>query len=209
MGWLMLPCVNDSPNYQGDKVIANTHFMKNYTNRNAVKFVLDDITRNRANEKYEYQLLGYGALGVNHFLIVEDMIKTFNYVQQAYDIEQRGGRRIYHEVFWFSEEELALMNGDIQQMWNFAYEVSREFFYKRGHQVIFAIHYDFQGKFHVHFAVNTVNYITGLKLQTFKKDIKEREECCNVILEKYLCPINLIKIRKPFYFGIYKGECEK
>lgn len=206
MGWLMLPSVNDSPNYQGDKVAVNTHFMKNYTNRNAVKYVIDDITRNRKNEKYEYQLLGYGALGANHFLSVEDMIKTFNYIQQAYDIEQRGGRRIYHEVFWFSEEELILMNWDVQQMWNFAYEVSREFFYKKGHQVIFAIHYDLRGKYHVHFAVNTVNYITGAKLQTFKKDMKEREGGCNVILKKYLCPICSTGIRAPFYFGIYKGE---
>lgn len=207
MGWLMLPSVNDSPNYQGDKVAVNTHFMKNYTNRNAVKYVIDDITRNRKNEKYEYQLLGYGALGANHFLSVEDMIKTFNYIQQAYDIEQRGGRRIYHEVFWFSDEELILMNWDVQQMWNFAYEVSREFFYKKGHQVIFAIHYDLRGKYHVHFAVNTVNYITGAKLQTFKKDMKEREGGCNVILKKYLCPIIYSTgIRAPFYFGIYKGE---
>lgn len=206
MGWLMLPSVNDSPNYQGDKVAVNTHFMKNYTNRNAVKYVIDDITRNRKNEKYEYQLLGYGALGANHFLSVEDMIKTFNYIQQAYDIEQRGGRRIYHEVFWFSEEELILMNWDVQQMWNFAYEVSREFFYKKGHQVIFAIHYDIRGKYHVHFAVNTVNYITGAKLQTFKKDMKEREGGCNVILKKYLCPICSTGIREPLYFGIYKGE---
>lgn len=207
MGCLMLPRVNDSPNYQGDKYNNRTYRMKNYTNKNAVKFVIDDITRNRENEKYEYQLLGYGGLGVNQFLPVEDMIATFCYVQQAYDIDNRGGRRIYHEVFWFFPDELVMLDRNVELMWQFAYEISLEFFYKKGFQVVFAIHYDMQGKYHIHLAVNTVNYITGKKLQTFKKDIKEREASCNVILKKYL---NLHKTgargKEPFYFGIYKGE---
>lgn len=99
------------------------------------------------------------------------------------------------------------LDRNVELMWQFAYEISLEFFYKKGFQVVFAIHYDMQGKYHIHLAVNTVNYITGKKLQTFKKDIKEREASCNVILKKYL---NLHKTgargKEPFYFGIYKGE---
>ena len=207
MGGLMLPRVNDSGNYQGDRYNNLTYRMRNYTNRQAVKFVIDDITRNRENEKYEYQLLGYGAVGVNHFLPVEDMIATFRYVQEAYNIENRGGRRIYHEVFWFNQDEVMRLNWDVGLMWQFAYEVATEFFYKKGHQVIFAIHYDLNGKYHIHFAVNTINYLTGAKLHTFKTDIKEREVACNVILQKYL---NLVKPvgkgKEPFYYGVYKGE---
>ena len=207
MGGLMLPRVNDLGNYQGENYNNHTYRMRNYTNRQAIKFVIDDITRNRENEKYKYQLLGYGAVGVNHFLSVEDMIATFRYVQLAYNIENRGGRRMYHEVFWFDPNEVMRLNWDIRLMWQFAYEVANEFFYKKGHQVIFAIHYDLNGKYHIHFAVNTINYLTGAKLHTYKNDVKERERACNVILEKYLNlagPIS--KVIQPIYFGVYKGE---
>lgn len=207
MGGLMLPRVNDSENYQGDKYNNLNYRMRNYTNKQAVKFVIDDIIRNRENEKYEYQLLGYGAIGVNHFLSVEDMIAAFSYVQTAYGIDSRGGRRMYHEVFWFEPDELIKLNWDVRLMWQFAYEVAMEFFYKNGYQVIFAIHYDLGRNYHIHFAVNTINYLTGAKLHTFKADLKEREIACNVILQKYLNIVGYIgKGKVPFYFGVYKGE---
>lgn len=208
MGMLSLPTVNGSDNYKGSRYSKSTYPMKNYNNKNAVKFVIDDITRNRENEKYAHQLLGYGAIGVNQFLSVEDMIATFCYVQQAYDIDSRRGRRMYHEVFWLSQEELQGMNWNIELMWNYAYEIAMEFWYKRGHQVIFAIHYDMQGKYHIHFAVNTINYLTGAKLGTYKKDFAEREIACNAILQKYLHQVKSTVI-KPLYFGVYKGEVLK
>lgn len=205
MGLLMLPTMNDSANYQGNKYNYQ-YRMKNYNNKNAVKFLIDDITRNRENEKYEHHLLGYGALGANQFLSVEDMIATFCYVQKAYNIESRRGRRMYHEVFWFSQEELMMLNWNVVLMWHFAYEVAMEFWYKRGHQVLFAIHYDYlQGKYHIHFAVNTINYLSGAKLSTFKYDLVERGNACNVILQKYL-ELNKSTVTKPLYFGVYKGE---
>lgn len=208
MGVLRLPIVNDSKNYKGDKYNARIYPMKNYANKNAVKFVIDDITRNRENEKYAYQLLGYGAIGANQFLSVEDIIATFCYVQQAYDIDKRRGRRMYHEVFWFSLEELKMLKWNVELMWQYAYDIAMEFWYKKGHQVIFSIHYDLQGQYHIHFAVNTINYLTGAKLATYKKDLAEREIACNTILQKYL---NLVKQTtiEPLYYGVYKGEILK
>lgn len=208
MGALRLPRVNDSENYQGDKYNYQNYPMKNYSNKNAVKFVIDDITRNRENEKYGHQILGYGAIGANHFLTVEDMIAAFCYLQRAYDIDNRRGRRMYHEVFWFSPDEVMMLNWNVKLMWYYAYEIAMEFWYKRGHQVIFAIHYDMQGKYHIHFAINTINYLTGAKLGTYKKDLSEREALCNTILQKYL---NLVKptVIEPLYFGVYKGEVLK
>ena len=208
MGALRLPIVNDSDKYKGNRHSNCPYPMKNYSNKNAVKFVIDDITRNRENEKYTHQLLGYGALGANQFLSVEDMIATFSYVQQAYDIDSRRGRRMYHEVYWFFSEELQLLNWNVELMWQYAYEIAMEFWYKRGHQVIFAIHYDMQGKYHIHFAVNTINYLTGAKLGTYKKDFAEREIACNEVLQKYLQQVKSTAI-KPLYFGVYKGEILK
>lgn len=208
MGALRLLVVNGSDKYQGTKYSNHKFHKKNYTNKQAVKFVIDDITRNRENEKYAYQLLGYGALGANQFLSVEDMIATFCYVQQAYDIDSRRGRRMYHEVFWFFPEELLMLNWNVELMWNYAYEIAKEFWYKKGHQVIFAIHYDMQGKYHIHFAVNTINYLTGGKLGTYKKDLAEREAACNVILQKYLYQVQPT-VTEPLYFGVYKGEILK
>lgn len=205
MGGLRLPRTNDSDNYQGYKYNNQNYHMKNYCNKNAVKFVIDDITRNRENEKYGHQLLGYGALGVNHFLTVDEMISTFCYVQKAYDIDKRQGRRMYHEVFWFSADELEMLNWNVKMMWHYAYEIAMEFWYKRGHQVIFAIHYDLEGKYHIHFAVNTINYLTGAKLTTYKKDLSEREILCNEILQKYLKVVKPTTV-EPLHFGVYKGE---
>lgn len=186
MGLLVLPIVNNSDKYQGEKRRTSYYGKGKYTNRNAVKFVIDDITRNRKFERYREQLLGYGGWGINYFLSVEDIISCFNYIQNVYDIEHRGGRRIYHEVFWFSEDELNKLGRSIEKIWNFAYEVSRSCFYEQGFQVIFAIHYDLKLRYHIHFAVNTINYCTGAKLRSYMGDLKNRENYYNAVLQKYM-----------------------
>ncbi len=205
MGNLILPSNNDYAGYQGQSV-ANNFRMKNYCNKNAVKFVIDDILRNRPKETEAYNLLGYGAWGVNYFLSVEDIIATFCYVQRAYDIEYRRGRRIYHEVFWFTPEEVSRLGWNVELMWKFAKEVSYEFFYKNGFQVVFAIHYSLQGKYHIHFAVNTINYHTGMKFNSYKQDRLDREKICNEILKKYSVRYEIDnRTVEPLYFGIFKG----
>jgi len=205
MGELKLPKNNNYAGYQGQSV-AHNFKMKNYCNKNAVKYVIDDILRNRPIETETYNLLGYGAWGVNYFLSVEDIIATLCYVQKAYDIEHRRGRRIYHEVFWLTPEDLSSLGWNVELMWKFASEVSCEFFYKNGFQVVFAIHYSLQGKYHIHFAVNTINFCTGMKFNSFEKDRHAREIICNEILSKYFIKDKSdSRSVKPLYFGVYKG----
>ena len=198
MGMLVIPTVNNSDKYKGDKR-EHVYAMRNYTNPQAVKFVIDDIFRTRINEKYRDQLLAYGGIGVNYKLPVEYIIKSFEYVQNVYDIDKRKGRRMYHEIFWFSQDELLRLNRNVQRMWNFAEECARVAYYEKGFMVLFAIHTDNEYKCHIHFAVNTINYMDGHKLRTYRYDLKERNIMFNQILQKYL---NMEQIPLvPVFFG--------
>ena len=100
---------------------------------------------------------------------------------------------MYHEIFSLLDEEVAGLYYNMNLLYCIAAECARWYF-NQGYQVVFAIHH--QGRFHIHFAVNTIHYITGKKFHTTKPEKDAREMLFNQILYKYLeiakipiCPI--------------------
>ena len=97
MGILIWPHKNKAveSKYEQGKFIYRKN---NYTNKKAVSNVIHDITRTRENERHKEELLQYGAVGCGCMIPADDMIQEFLYVQNAYGIENRKGKRMYSAV---------------------------------------------------------------------------------------------------------------
>lgn len=179
MGILGIPTRSNKGN-QHDK---NEHFKhKNYTNQNAVEKLIRYVTRTRADEYRQNDLIIYGAVGAVDYLSVEDIIQQFCYVQNAYGINRRQGRRMYHEVFNLSDYEAMPFCNKISHL----EEIGRECcqcYYVMGFQVVFAVHWEQQKRLHFHFAVNSINFKDGHKWHSSLENIKERERIFNQILQ--------------------------
>lgn len=180
MGILIWPHENDAVEFVRKE---ERYWQKNYTNKNAVQNVIRDITRSRENEQAYSDLIAYGAFGCELNAPPEWLIQEFLCIQNIYNIEGRKGRRIYHEIFSLLDEEVAGLYYNMGFLYSIAAECARWYF-EQGHQVVFAIHH--QGRFHIHFAVNTINYRTGMKFHTTKLEKEARGMLFNQILYKYL-----------------------
>lgn len=168
---------------------------KNYKNIQAVENVLQYILRIRPNEKRRQDLLTYGGKGIPLFLSPDDIINQFLYVQNLYLINSRKGIRIYHEVLSFTDSEYERLGYDINLIYQIAMRCSEEYF-NRGHQVVFAIHYESEKHLHIHFAINSINYITGKKLHTNIQENRTRECLFQNIINSFIAD----RIISPFLF---------
>ena len=155
----------------------------NYTNKGAVENVVRYITRSRDNERDADALISVGGAGVAYYMPPDRIIYQLEYVQNEFDIDKRGGRRLAHEVFQLSASELLLLGGDYALIYDMACALSNHY-YQRGHQVVFALHKNSEG-LHIHFAVNTINFRNGLKWHDNRLILQERENCFNQIVRSY------------------------
>lgn len=155
----------------------------NYTNKDAVEKVIRYITRTRKNETERNSLISVGSMGISYYMSSEIMIHQMEMVQNVYDIDKRGGRRIAHEVFLLSSEDLFLLGCNYALIYDMAFAMSSHY-YQQGHQVVFAIHKD-KDRVHIHFAINTINFINGLKWHDSKVIKDEREAIFNQVLREY------------------------
>ena len=71
-----------------------------------------------------------------------------------------------------------------------------EEYFSKGHQVVFAIHYESQKHLHIHFAINSINYKTGKKWHTNIQQNKIRECTFQNIINSFIKQ----RIISPFYF---------
>ena len=153
-----------------------------YGNKDAVSNVIHYITRTRKDETRQDSLISYGGCGVACYGNPDFMVQQMNYVQNVYDIEHRLGRRLYHEIFLISDEDFMRLKFNCGAVHEFAMRCSA-FYFSKGFQVVFAIHWQPDKRLHIHFCVNSVSYIDGEKWHTTKQETKEREKLFNRIFE--------------------------
>ncbi len=177
MGLLGLPTRNNKNN----EGYARRYKNYNYSNLDAVSNVIHYVTRTRYDEDRADELLGYGAAGAGYYLSADDIIQQFLFVQNVFHINQRGGKRMYHEVYNLLDEEVERLEYNPAELWYLGMECC-QVYYQMGFQVVFAIHFDYGKRYHIHFAVNSINFITGLKWHTSLPEIKQREAVFNQIL---------------------------
>lgn len=174
MGLLGIPTRKSNTGYKNN----------NYSNANAVGNLIRYITRTREYETRADSLIAYGAVGCGYCLSPEDIIQQLCYIQEAYGINSRKGRRMYHEVFNLYDSETVQLNYDSEQLWKIGMECC-QVYYQCGFQAVFAVHWEESKRYHIHFAVSTINYLDGRKWHTSLPEIKKREEIFNLILQKH------------------------
>lgn len=139
-----------------------------YTNANAISNLLRYITRTRQGEDRKDDLKGYGFYGASNYDPIEFSIYQFRTVQEIYSGDS--GRRMYHFIYSFSDDELSQIGKDYI-LANRIAGVLAEMFWNMGHQVAYAVHDETAKRLHIHFAINSVNYISGLKFHINKAEI--------------------------------------
>ncbi len=183
MGILGIPTRKSKGNYHSSR--NTVHYRKsNYTNPDAVENLIRYVTRTRENEDRGNDLIAYGAVGTDYFHSADIMIQQFNYVQNIYGINSRGGKRMYHEVLNLKDCEAERLDNAPEWLWKVGMECC-QIYYQMGHQAVFAIHWEQEKRCHIHFVVNSINFRNGLKWHTSLPEIKHREAIFNEILCKY------------------------
>lgn len=76
------------------------------------------------------------------------------------------------------------MGRNVNTLWKFADQCAQCYF-DAGYQVVYAIHGTNESDLHIHFAVSTINFQSGLKWHDSKTDLDLREALFNKILGKY------------------------
>lgn len=160
------------------------HTEGNYTNTDAVENVIRYVTRTRVDENSAEECVGIGGRGVSCYWNAEIMIRQFQYIQNVFGIQYRGGRRMYHETFSINILEFYELGANWRVLYQAVLTMS-SWYYQRGHQVVFAIHNSNEKGPHIHFAVNTINFCTGRKWHDSMMDLAMRENEFNNILEMY------------------------
>lgn len=91
---------------------------------------------------------------------------------------------MYHEVLNLKDCELERLGNDPEILWKVGMECC-QVYYRMGHQAVFAVHWEPEKRCHIHFAVNSINFVDGRKWHSSLPEIKQREAIFNEILRKY------------------------
>lgn len=147
---------------------------KKYTNTPAIKNLIQYIVREKDTDAYvEY----WGTRGlvkdVNHAYKVIDRMQKY--------LKSNTGRRMYHIIISFTEK---IRDPKV------AYIVAEAIadYLGKEHQLVYGVHLD-TDNYHIHYAVNAVNYATGKKWHKekdeFSKWFRHIEKMAEEVLEEY------------------------
>lgn len=160
---------------------ASIGFLKNnaghgrYHESSAVENVIKYETRKNRNPKND--LVAYGGIGVWEFLGIDSMCNQIRAVQQMHARKGDLGRYIDHEIFSLTSEAGQLIQKKRLDIDAIAREMAYDFYEKDHCQVVYAVHRPSgeDAHTHIHFAVNTVNYMDGNKRRENRRQTRERE----------------------------------
>lgn len=93
-----------------------------YANKDVVDNILRYILRERENETKRHELLGYGVKGITYLSGIEDIIHQFESIQKLYDIDNRNGRRVFHEYLSITGAEEELLQNNFRLLYNICLE---------------------------------------------------------------------------------------
>lgn len=154
-----------------------------YANPDAPKKVLEYISR--TNGMPTDDLVAWGGLGVWEFLGVDIVIDQFYVAQKKHTRKGDFGRYVDHEIFSFSTEAENAINESKLDVDEIARKMAYDIYDYDNCQVAYAVHHrsEIDKYLHIHFVINTVNYITGNKRRENINQTKEREKRFNKIVD--------------------------
>ncbi len=170
-----------------------------YTNPDAIDNVLRYVTRTRKCEKRENELVYCNSLGVMLSLGIDHCIYEMEQLQRFYSINNRGGRRMFHETLELTEQETSCFDS-IASLSKFA-DSCAYIYYQMGFQVVYAVHFvpysdedmtilqrqqKVRRGVHIHFAVNIISFLDGRKFHSTGSARIQRERYFNRLLNCYL-----------------------
>ena len=146
-----------------------------YTNLDAPEKLLRYA--NRTNGQSNYDLITWGGLGILEFLDMITNIDLFEHVQRKRSRKGNFGRYMDHEIYSFSDESEASIkkyNVDVDKL---ARKMAYDFYNTDNCQVIYAVHKPSEKDthMHIHFVINTVNFVNCNKRRENMRQTKERE----------------------------------
>lgn len=177
-----MPVLRDMGKWNHDNMHINGR-QSYYKNTDAVENVIRYILRERYCETRRPDLISYGGAGIDINASAATIINQFLAIQNLYKIDERGGRRLVHEVYSFSDEEFKMLGENYALVDYVAREISA-YFYAQGFQIVYAIHNESGKRVHIHFVMNTINFRTGKKFVSRGEDFKYRLMFFNQIFRK-------------------------
>ena len=159
------------------RLLINKSKSGRYQTPNCIDKLLRYIARENGTSKDD--LICCGSIGATAFTDISYTIQQFKYVQTYYKRNGNFGRYMDHEIYSFPPEIEDILKND-------------------GFQVYYGVHKkdSHSSNIHIHFAVNTVNFITQKKRHENYQATKEREERLNRIVndsvQDYLSHISYI-----------------
>lgn len=167
-------------------ILINMAGKGHYLNPDAPDRLIRYVTR--TNGKPSDDLVACGGVGVAEFTGTDGMIGQFHAVQGLHKRKGSFGRYADHEVYSFSSGEERLIQEKGLDVDGIARKMAYDFYEKDKCQVVYGVHRPDSGNghLHVHFAVNTVNYITGGKRRENKRQTRERQERFGLIVKEEL-----------------------
>ena len=96
---------------------------------------------------------------------------------------------MYHEVYNLLDDEARSLNFAPNELCQVGFECS-QFYFQMGYQTAFAVHYEPDKRYHIHFAINSISYLNGNKFHSNNVDTDCREHVFNEILRR-----NILRVR--------------
>lgn len=159
-----------------------------YSNKDAIDNVLHYITRTRDGDNGKDIYFKY-TCGVNSYAGIEKVIEEFKIIGNIHNIDARGGRRIFHEMYTLSPEQCEKLPLEvILEALKYVAIITCNEYFILGFQVVACVHIK-DSLFphpHIHYAINAINYIDGYKWKTCGSDLKIRKEKQNYYYDEYI-----------------------
>lgn len=178
-----------------------------YHNKGDITRLIRYVTRTRPNETRTSDLISYGGCGVSFNYGVNYIIDQIKQTQKVFDMDDRGGRRMLHEVYSFSDEDFYNLGYDYGLV-DYLAKMMYTYYYSKGHEVIYAIHDDSEKHLHIHIVANYINFIDGKKFDSGIREYYERRSYFDHVFYLLVSVVDQIKIMNglpipPVYFSEY------
>lgn len=164
-------------------ILVNKAGKGRYTNQDAIDKLIKYLTR--TNGQSDSDLVSWGVLGAPEFYGVDTIIDEFQLTQTYHKRKGNFGRYIDHEIFTFlpeTEKVIYENNLDIDKI---ARDMAYDFLDNDHCQVVYSVHCNPKDDIplHIHFAINTVNFIDAHKRRESKADNRKRTQRFQKIVE--------------------------
>ena len=151
--------------YLGSDDKEYKHKGRYFTEKDATEKLLRYIFRQRENETRGQDVKAWGVWGaVSYTGTVEDIIFQFKRIQETYGKIEANKRRMYHFIFSFSDNEINDFNDDVA-LYDQIARLQASIFWRMGFPTAYAVHFESGKRWHIHFAVNAVSYVTWKKFR--------------------------------------------